>query len=388
MNIPIHAIKYISGVYRIQILDVYFYFNFWGGIYISICRCINDNIYPNNKMNSDNCMDYTTTAIKSSVVYHRIPYGARFNNKTKSRCTKAEICELIREVPDIPDDNSQPNCRWNMRDIKHHQLYLDIPRGTLLGNGYTKSRAPKIELCRYFEHLTYNEPIQAAVFTVVTIKLDDQFDPSGALAFIPDMTNHLQTNCPQYPQHEHIMRGRQHLMDTILSSIPDNSVAQLCIITHGSRTSILVGADTIDMNERATFEPFIVELRRILVHNATILLIACETGQVNGGDINANTPYTTYQFENWPEDTNIASKIASAIPGVAVFSTPRNQVRDELILYVHQPSQYEGMCDPTRPRPIYSGVMSRRQPFYKFVRTPHGVHLPPAEEMGHGVPNF
>ena len=376
-----------------------------------------------NTMSS--CMDRTLRDIRTSAEYLNTPRSTRYNNKTKSRCNKTELCALLA-LPPIGGGNAHPDCTWSIRQLKQSTPYRNIPRGTIVSSstGRTKSRARKLDLCTYIEQLhLYNHSsnnnsqnivssnnnsqnivssnnnsqniassnnnsqniasIEPNIIpSIVTIRLNADHDPNGALGAIQEIGDHFAEHCPEYTQRSYTMNSRTQLINNILDDIPDNTVAQLVIITHGDRTLIQTGSDYIDINNVNHFNSLITGLRRILMPNATIMLVACRTGNISGEMIGYDRTLTSYQFVNWP-DVNIASKIANELPGIAVFATPRVQRQDELQLYINQPAIYNTMCDSSRPRPIYSGVVSSYQPVYKFIRTlSDNEQLIPTIEIG------
>ena len=373
-------------------------------------------------------MDQTVREIRASIEYHNIPRGTRFNDKTKSRCNKMELCSLLTSPPNMVGGggggNEYPNCTWSVRQLKQSPYYRNIPRGTVISNnGMTKSRARKLDLCTYMEQLhlsnnnvqnnnniiqnnnniiqnnnnniiqnnnnniiqnNNNNIIQNnnnVTPVLVTIRLNTAYDPNRALGAINEIGEHFTEHCPEYTQQSFIMNSRSNLIHDIFGSIQDNSVAQLVFITHGDSMLLQTGRDFISMDSNH-FDVFLTELRRILMVNATIILVACRTGHIDGQTIGYNRVLTSYQFTNWP-DVNIAAKIANGIPGVAVFATPRIQVQDELQLYFNQPNIYDTICDASRPRPVYSGVISSNQPVYKFIRLAgQNEQLQPTIEVG------
>lgn len=159
-------------------------------------------------------------------------------------------------------------------------------------------------------------------------QLSPEHDFNNALIRQGDLLRALRTHCPSYIQNEFVLDGANDLLVN-LRSIPDQSVAHLLFLSHGSRMSLVVGAESISV-DTPEFHEFVVELRRIMVPDSTIILTACHVGHIDPHC--RDVPNRMVEYTNNPSGSFGPSLSRAIESNIRVICTPDYQVSDQLSL--------------------------------------------------------
>ena len=219
--------------------------------------------------------------------------------------------------------------------------------------------------------------------TALFLRLSSEFDPNGALSPQRDLQDSLRKNFCAARVEEVVFRSTGDILRA-LRRCPDHSVSHLSILTHGTFYSITVGYEQLHMLG-ADCTSLVLLLREKLLPRASILLCACNTGKViplasnrtrrerltHG--IDNDLPFTTLSFVDWCYP-NFANLLSMRLPGHAVFCTPNQQVRNELVL------RYKYACKATGPVPVT--YLSRRQTMFRYFNRDTACHFEAPEVQG------
>jgi len=128
----------------------------------------------------------------------------------------------------------------------------------------------------------------------------------------------------------------------ILNRYDDHEIIHVVWITHGSPTSLMTGDDTVTTHS-AAFSTLCTSFARILVPQASILLIACLVGridtwsQLEDGRAGKIITFLNCSPTEQQDYHNLANDLAYHLPNHSVFATPDEQVAGELELRAVNP---------------------------------------------------
>lgn len=270
---------------------------------------------------------------RKSIVLSKVPNSEKF--------TKKKICESQKQC------GSGKTCSQTLSKIKKSENYKNIARGTKI-DGRTKSRSKKGSLCKYID-----QP------TIYFLRLDPTQDKSKALSSMDSFETNLKAVCKSFQIRTPLFESYTKLM-RIFKDIPTQTVGLLIIITHGSEISITVGGRIRRIKiGTGHFQQFAKQVKRILMKNAHILLVACSTGKVtteppDDGDL--------IVFTN-TNHNNFANQLANAT-GHTVFATPGPQSSNEIMVARAFVGEF---CGELFNSPVNYTYNSRKQKMYKFI---------------------
>ena len=165
----------------------------------------------------------------------------------------------------------------------------------------------------------------------------------------------------------------------ILSSIGDKKIVFLCIATHGTQLSLLMGQDSTplfaplkdwaqkDPNSgrppnmlSPSFHLLLNLFARRLVPGAPILLAACDIGK--HPRLGGESKNRTFEIRDACY-MNVAAFLSTELPGHPIFCTMNTQVAGELqVRFSRDISTYK----PLDPLPLM--FSSSKQPMYMYIR--------------------
>jgi len=248
-------------------------------------------------MNSS-CLGYRVRDLKNLPAYQNLPRGTRhpISNRTKSRCTKSMLCELLHI------HGSGKRCNLTKNAMRQLPEFLALP----VNHDARRRNALKQTICD-----AISRP------KVMTLRLTTAADPEGALT-ATSMGTSMINNCgPDNSINfdllpEGIFASSNELIQLIRAA-KDNTISALVIVTHGSAQTIQTGVYQDMQNISPVFAQ---ELNKKLMVGAKILLMACRTGYVAGGPASEGTTIYT-DADHIP---CFANRLAAAVPGHQVYA--------------------------------------------------------------------
>jgi hypothetical protein len=266
-------------------------------------------IIKRKKKMNNTCASKTVKWLRSSSNYKNIPRGTIGpNGKTKSRCNKVELCEWLRIR------GSGNICHNTKKFLKRSDMFRR------LSPDIKRQARTKLSICKAI-----------APPTILVLRLTPDADQYSALSesSIPNSMNRFCKFDKEDDFHvkEVIFTNITSLKNAI-KSCPDNTLGALLIITHGNKNHIRVGIDQV-LHQSEVSQ---LNILPKLMHNAQILLIACETGKTtdeekrNEGTMVKKGRHRTsnIRFDN-TRISNFANSLAKSVPGHEVLATADTQ---------------------------------------------------------------
>ena len=196
---------------------------------------------------------------------------------------------------------------------------------------------------------------------ILFLRLHDAYDPNGALHAQDDLKQLFRTHCMGFHVLPEVVFRSTHDLLRAVRAVDDNSLAHVCILTHGEMFSITTGPGSMHMFDRNCVA-FIRLLRRKLMRKASILLCACNTGKVVHGPhrVDNDLSLRLLSFHNWCYP-NFACMLAMRLPDHPIFCTPHEQTSGELV------AKFIGSCGAsTAPKIVY---LSSRQSMFRYINS-------------------
>ena len=244
----------------------------------------------------------TVKELKSSLGYTQIRRGVIGpDNKTKSRCSKSELCRFlnIHGVGNI--------CHQTKQELKRSLDFQNLPENIKRGIRTKKAMCeaiarPKILVLRLTPDADHNNILTETSVPDTMTRLCHLEDPFDIEEILFDSAINLTAS---------------------ISSCLDNTLATIIIITHGSPDAITVGVNQfLDKHDLHN-----LNILPKLMEGAKVLMMSCETGFVVPDDMAQGvsargSPNVT--FHNTDID-NFANSLAKTIPGHHVLATGQAQ---------------------------------------------------------------
>lgn len=197
-----------------------------------------------------------------------------------------------------------------------------------------------------------------------------------------DLAQFLQRSEPgRYGEIDIRQRGFDDVNDlvSLFSQIEDEQIVFLCIATHGTQLSLLMGQDSTPLfaplkdwaqkdpnSERppnmlnTSFHFLLDMLKRTLVPGAPILLAACDIGK--HPRLGGESKNRTFEIKDACY-MNVAAFMSTELPGHPIFCTMNTQVAGELqVRFSRDISRYFA------PEPLPLMFSSSKQPMYMYIR--------------------